>query len=152
MTDTSTDHIRIAACVLALLTFALEASAQSPAAFVGGGIVLSQWHLEPPHQGSPSLRYFTSTPDSLLTGFSADVGVFLSPHFAIGGEFSRPFQRTDITSTNNYMLRVTEIHSRYCESSLFATVRGVWPVGSSGRAGVLGGAGLLVGFTATSED
>ena len=83
----------------------------------------------------------------MLTGFGAEVGVFLSPNLAIGAEFRRPFQRADISTSNSYMLVFEQIQSRYRETSAFGTVRGVWRVGSRGRVGVVGGAGLLIGYS-----
>jgi len=146
MMQTSWSHIiRSLACVLALLTVSANARAQPAAAFVGGGFVLSQWHVDQSYRGSPSLTYYPSTTDSLLTGLGAEVGVFLSPNLAIGGEFRRPFQRADISTSNSYMLVFENIQSQYRESSVFGTVRGVWRVGSRGHVGVVGGGGLLIG-------
>jgi len=144
--QTSTNQIiRTLTYVLALLTISADTSAQTPTAFVGGGLVLSQWHVDQHYQGSPSITYHPSTTDSRLIGFGAEVGVFLSAHLAIGGEVRWPFQRADITSYWSYYPQAERIQSQYRETSVFGTVRGVWPVGRRGHVGVVGGGGLLIG-------
>ena len=128
------------------LTGTIQARAQEPHAFVGGSFVLTQWRTEQVNEGTPSTTYRTSTTRSLLRGFAVDAGVFVTPHFAIGLEFSRPFERADVTSSTRYAFAGRPVvSSDYREAMMLGTVRGIWSRGSHAQAGVVGGAGLLYG-------